>query len=146
MPSDGTWCRRCSSTCFGKVWLAQASLAALVVAPALARRREALLPAAALVGSPPSLAGTRKRQRQAGIRGRVESDARRRGGGLDRWAGVLVLGLVLARDDPAAAGGRCSAAFSNLAIGAVAVPLVAGVGQWGDEQVPGPWRALWDRT
>ena len=128
-------------TRFGKVWLAQAGLAALVAVLAFARRREALLPAAALVVTP-SLAG------HASVSGKLAFVADvAHFAAAAAWTGglaFLVLALVLARKDRWPLAAVAVPRFSALAVGAVAVLLVAGVVN-GYEQV-GAWRGLWDTT
>jgi copper transport protein len=128
-------------TRFGKVWLAQAGLAALVAVLAFARRREALLPAAALVVTP-SLAG------HASVSGKLAFVADvAHVAAAAAWTGglaFLVLALVLARKDRWPLAAVAVPRFSALAVGAVAVLLVAGVVN-GYEQVRA-WRGLWDTT
>ena len=128
-------------TRFGKVWLAQAGLAALVAVLAFARRREALLHAAALVVTP-SLAG------HASVSGKLAFVADvAHFAAAAAWTGglaFLVLALVLARKDRWPLAAVAVPRFSALAVGAVAVLLVAGVVN-GYEQVRA-WRGLWDTT
>ncbi len=128
-------------TRFGKVWLAQAGLAALVAALALLRRREALLPAIVLVVTP-SLAG------HASVSGKLAFVADvAHVAAAAAWTGglaFLVLALVLARKERWSLAAIAVPRFSNVAVGAVAVLLVAGVVN-GYEQVRA-WRGLWDTT
>ena len=128
-------------TRFGKVWLVQAGLAALVAVLAFARRREALLPAAVLVVTP-SLAG------HASVSGTVAFVADvAHVAAAAAWTGglaFLILALVLARENRWPLAAIAVPRFSTVAVGAVAVLLVAGVVN-GYEQVRA-WRGLWDTT
>jgi copper transport protein len=128
-------------TRFGKVSLLQVGLAAAVVLLALARRRETLIPAALLVVTP-ALAG------HASVSGTLAfvSDAAHVAAAAV-WAGglaFLVAGLVLSRTGRWELAASAVPRFSTLAVGAVAVLLLAGV--WnGYEQIKA-WRGLWDTT
>ena len=128
-------------TRFGKVWLVQAGLAAAVAVLALARRREAIVPAAALVVTP-ALAG------HASVSGTLAFVADvAHVAAASAWAGTLafvVLALVLAKEERWPLAAVAVPRFSTIAVGAVAVLLVAGVVS-GYEQVQA-WRGLWDTT
>ena len=128
-------------TRFGKVWTAQAGLAAAVALLALARRREAILPAAALVVTP-ALAG------HASVSGTLAFIADvAHVAAAAAWTGTLAfvaLALVLTKEGRWPLAAVVVPRFSTLAVGAVAVLLVAGIVS-AYEQVRA-WRGLWDTT
>ena len=128
-------------TRFGQVWTAQAGLAAAVALLALARRREAILPAAALVVTP-ALAG------HASVSGTLAFIADvAHVAAAAAWTGTLAfvaLALVLTKEGRWPLAAVVVPRFSTLAVGAVAVLLVAGIVS-AYEQVRA-WRGLWDTT
>ena len=128
-------------TRFGKVWTVQAGLAAAVAVLALARRREAILPAAALVVTP-ALAG------HASVSGTLAFIADvAHVAAAAAWTGALAfvaLALVLTKEGRWPLAAVVVPRFSTLAVGAVAVLLVAGIVS-AYEQVRA-WRGLWDTT
>ena len=128
-------------TRFGKVWMVQAGLAAAVAVLALARRREAILPAAALVVTP-ALAG------HASVSGTLAFIADvAHVAAAAAWTGTLAfvaLALVLTKEGRWPLAAVVVPRFSTLAVGAVAVLLVAGIVS-AYEQVRA-WRGLWDTT
>jgi copper transport protein len=135
-------------TRFGEVWLVQAGIALLLSLLALAARRlprgaslALLLPAAALVPTP-SLSG------HASVSGDLSlvADVVHIGAAAV-WTGGLafvVAALLAAGGDRWPLAARAVPRLSMLAVGSVAVLLVAG-GVNGYEQV-GAWRGLWETT
>lgn len=128
-------------TRFGKVWLLQAALAVLAAALALVPRASplAVLPAAGLLLTP-SAAG------HASVGGAlpfVADVAHVTAAAM--WAGglaFLFLALIGAREERWPLATRAVPQFSRLAVGAVALLLLAGIVN-GYEQVRA-WRGLWE--